>query len=44
VRLVSVQRLTKRGLARLAPTIGTLARTEGLSAHALSIDMRIADL
>jgi histidinol dehydrogenase len=44
VRLVSVQRLTKRGLARLAPTVTALARTEGLSAHALSIDMRIADL
>jgi histidinol dehydrogenase len=44
VRLVSVQRVTKRGLASLAPTITTLARTEGLSAHALSIDMRIADL
>jgi histidinol dehydrogenase len=44
VRLVSVQRLTKGGLARLAPTITTLARAEGLTAHALSIDMRIADL
>ena len=44
VRLVSVQRVTKRGLAALAPTITTLARTEGLSAHARSIDMRVADL
>jgi histidinol dehydrogenase len=44
VRLVSVQRVTKRGLARLASTITTLAHTEGLSAHAFSIDMRIADL
>jgi histidinol dehydrogenase len=44
VRLVSVQRLTKHGLARLAPTITTLARAEGLTAHARSIDMRIADL
>jgi histidinol dehydrogenase len=43
VRLMSVQRLTRRGLSRLAPTIATLARAEGLTAHALSIDMRMAD-
>jgi histidinol dehydrogenase len=43
VRLVSVQRVTRRGLVRLAPTISTLARTEGLNGHALSIDMRMAD-
>jgi histidinol dehydrogenase len=43
VRLMSVQRLTRRGLARLAPIITTLARSEGLKAHALSIDMRMAD-
>jgi histidinol dehydrogenase len=40
VRLVSFQRLTRQGLARLAPTITTLARAEGLEAHARSIDMR----
>jgi histidinol dehydrogenase len=44
VRLVSVQRVTKPGLARLAPTITTLARAEGLSGHALSIDMRMTDV
>ena len=39
VRLVSVQRVTRRGLARLAPTITTLARAEGLErARARSID------
>lgn len=43
VRLMSVQRVTRRGLARLAPTITTLARAEGLNAHALSIDTRMAD-
>ena len=41
VRLMSVQRLTRRGLERIAPTITTLARTEGLKAHALSIDVRV---
>ncbi|HUE84913.1 MAG TPA: histidinol dehydrogenase [Vicinamibacterales bacterium] len=41
VRLVSVQRLTRRGLARIAPTITALARAEGLDAHARSIDIRI---
>lgn len=41
VRLVSVQRLTRRGLARLAPIVTTLARTEGLESHARSIDVRV---
>jgi histidinol dehydrogenase len=40
VRLVSVQRLTRGGLTRLAPTITTLARAEGLECHARSIDVR----
>ena len=34
VRVMSVQRLTRAGLARLAPTILPLARAEGLEAHA----------
>jgi histidinol dehydrogenase len=42
VRVVSVQRLTRAGLARLAPTIVTLARAEGLEAHADSIKIRFA--
>jgi histidinol dehydrogenase len=41
VRLVSVQRLTKRGLARIASTVTALARAEGLEAHARSIDVRV---
>jgi histidinol dehydrogenase len=41
VRLVSVQRLTRRGLQRMAPTITTLARAEGLENHARSIDIRV---
>ncbi|MGH9145281.1 MAG: histidinol dehydrogenase [Vicinamibacterales bacterium] len=41
VRLTSVQRVTPRGLTALAPTIVTLARAEGLSAHAASIEVRL---
>jgi histidinol dehydrogenase len=41
VRLVSVQRVTRRGLTRLAPTITTLARAEGLEGHARSIEIRV---
>ncbi|MDP1571433.1 MAG: histidinol dehydrogenase [Vicinamibacterales bacterium] len=42
VRLVSVQRLTRQGLGRLGATITTLARAEGLTAHAASVDIRLA--
>jgi histidinol dehydrogenase len=42
VRAVSVQRLTRRGLASLAPTIVTLARAEGLEGHAASIEVRLS--
>ena len=41
VRVMSVQRLTREGLARLAPTILPLARAEGLAAHARSIEIRL---
>jgi histidinol dehydrogenase len=41
VRVMSVQRVTRAGLARLAPTILTLARAEGLQAHAESIETRL---
>lgn len=41
VRLVSVQRVTRRGLLRIAPTVTALARAEGLEAHARSIDIRV---
>jgi histidinol dehydrogenase len=41
VKRVSVQRVTRRGLGRLAATVTTLARAEGLEAHARSIDVRI---
>jgi histidinol dehydrogenase len=41
VRVMSVQRVTRAGLARLAPTIIPLARAEGLEAHAESIEVRL---
>ena len=41
VRVMSVQRITREGLARLAPTIIPLARAEGLRAHAESIEVRL---
>jgi histidinol dehydrogenase len=41
VRVMSVQRVTRAGLARLAPTILRLARAEGLEAHAESIEVRL---
>jgi histidinol dehydrogenase len=41
MRVMSVQRITKKGLARLRPTIVSLARAEGLTAHAESIEVRL---
>ncbi len=43
VKLISVQRLTKRGLHSIGKTITTLARSEGLEAHARSIETRIGN-
>lgn len=40
VKLVSVQRLSRRGLRSIGGTITTLARAEGLDAHARSIEVR----
>ncbi len=42
VRVMAVQRVTRDGLARLAPTIVALARAEGLDAHAESIEVRLS--
>jgi histidinol dehydrogenase len=41
VRVMAVQRLTRSGLANLAPAIVTLATAEGLEAHAESILVRL---
>jgi histidinol dehydrogenase len=42
VKVISVQELTLEGLAKLAPAITTLARAEGLEAHARSVEVRLA--
>ena len=41
VRVMNVQRVTRVGLAKLAPTILPLAQAEGLTAHAESIEVRL---
>lgn len=41
LKVISVQRLTRDALAALAPAITTLARAEGLEAHARSVEVRI---
>lgn len=41
VKIISVQQLEESGLRRLAPSITTLARAEGLEAHARSIEVRL---
>lgn len=43
VKTLSVQRLDRRGLARLRRAITTLARTEGLQAHAYSVETRFSN-
>lgn len=40
VKIISIQKLSREGLGRLAPTIVTLAEAEGLTAHAESIRVR----
>ena len=42
VKIISVQEITRDGLARLAPSITALARAEGLEAHARSVEARVA--
>src|SRR3954447_25430272 len=41
VKLISVQELSEAALAKLAPAITTLARAEGLEAHARSVEVRV---
>lgn len=40
VKVITTQRLSRGGLARLRPAIVALANTEGLKAHAYSVDVR----
>ncbi len=42
VKVISVQELTSEALAKLRPAITTLARAEGLEAHARSVEVRYA--
>lgn len=42
VKVISVQELTPAGLAAIAPAVTTLARAEGLEAHARSVEVRNA--
>jgi histidinol dehydrogenase len=42
VRVMAVQRVSRRGLERLAPTVVPLARAEGLQAHAESVEVRLS--
>ena len=42
LKVISVQELSEEGFRRLAPTITTLARAEGLEAHARSVEVRLA--
>jgi histidinol dehydrogenase len=44
MKVISVQQLSAAGLARLAPSIVTLARAEGLEAHARSVEVRTGAL
>jgi histidinol dehydrogenase len=43
VKVISVQELSREGLKQLAPAITTLARAEGLEAHARSVEVRLAE-
>jgi histidinol dehydrogenase len=43
VRVISVQEITRPVLERLAGAITTLARAEGLEAHARSVEVRFRD-
>jgi len=42
VKVISVQQLDAKALSKLAPAITTLARAEGLEAHARSVEVRLA--
>ena len=44
VRRMTVQELSTAGLERLGPTAATLARLEGLEAHAAAVDVRLERL
>ncbi len=41
VKVISVQQLDARALKKIAPSVTTLARAEGLEAHARSVEVRL---
>ena len=41
---MSVQELTAAGIRNLQPTVSTLARMEGLDAHARAVEVRVERL
>ncbi len=41
LKVISVQQLSESALRRLAPAVTTLARAEGLEAHARSVEVRL---
>ena len=41
VKVISVQELSREALRRLSPAVTTLARAEGLEAHARSVEVRV---
>jgi histidinol dehydrogenase len=43
VKVISVQELSPDGLRAIAPAVTTLARAEGLEAHARSVEVRLGD-
>jgi len=42
VKVISIQKLDRRALKTIAPAVTTLARAEGLEAHARSVEVRLA--
>ncbi|MBM3727367.1 MAG: histidinol dehydrogenase [Acidobacteria bacterium] len=42
VKVISTQQLSRAALKRLAPAVATLARAEGLEAHARSVEVRLS--
>jgi histidinol dehydrogenase len=44
VKVISIQKLDAKALRKLAPAITTLARAEGLEAHARSVEVRLSPL
>jgi histidinol dehydrogenase len=42
VKVISIQKLDRRALKSIAPAVTTLARAEGLEAHARSVEVRLA--